>query len=472
MSHPQESPLMAVILAAGKGTRMNSKIPKVLHTLGGKQLIKHALSQAGEISADRILVVLGHRADLVEAAVKDLENCEIVIQEPQLGTGHALLQCLDLIRGFSGTVLVLSGDVPLLSRKNLEDLLKEHRKSSAAVTVMTSILGDPEGYGRIIRDGSGRAVAIREQRDLTEGQEKINEGNMGVYAFESRFLTEELPRLGNDNAQGEYYLTDLVLAASETGKTVSTCVIEDPAQAMGINTLAQLAAMEVVMKKEILAKLMDSGVRIIDPETTYVDETVRIESDVILHPMTFLYGKTRVGSGSVIHPGAVIKDSIIGPEVEVKPYSVIEKSIIDTGAVVGPFAHLRPETRLMEGSKIGNFVEVKKSTIGKGSKASHLTYIGDSQLGEGVNVGAGTVTCNYDGFSKHKTVLGDGVFIGSGTMLVAPVQVGKGAITAAGSTITSDLPPDSLGIARSKQTVKDDWAPKFRERAVKEREKS
>lgn len=472
MANPDDTSLMAIILAAGKGTRMGSTIPKVLHTLGGKPLLEHALSQARGVSASKTVVVLGHRADLVRFAVTDPEHCRMVIQEPQLGTGHALLQCLDLISDFSGTVLVLSGDVPLLRRETLTGLLTEHEKSRAAVTLLTSRLDNPSGYGRIIRDSSGKAVAIREQSDLADCEENIDEGNMGVYAFDSLFLKEELPRLDNENAQGEYYLTDLVLAASGTGRVVSTFLLDDPDQALGINTLAQLAAMEVVMRNEILDRLMDSGVRIMDPAATYVDETVRIEADVVLHPMTFLHGETSIASGSIIHPGAVIRDSVIGPNVEIKPYSVIENSIVEKGASVGPFAHLRPGTHLHEDSRIGNFVEVKNSTLGRGSKASHLTYIGDSQLGEGVNIGAGTVTCNYDGFSKHKTVIEDGVFIGSGTMLVAPVRVGKNSIVAAGSTITSDLPSNALGIARSKQTVKENWAPKFRERATGEKEEN
>ncbi len=470
MATPDESSLRIVILAAGKGMRMKSYLPKVLHTLGGKPLISYTLSLAAGLAAQKTVLVLGHRAQLVQSSMQDNAKCEIVIQDPQLGTGHALLQCLDFFSDFQGAVLILSGDVPMLLPETVNDLLASHRRSGATVSVLTSNLKDPTGYGRIVRDEDTKPVAIREQRDLLPGEDEITEVNMGVYAFDAPFLAGELPRLSNDNAQGEYYLTDLVLAASGTGMTVTTHSLKDPDQALGINTLAELAAMEVVMRNEILTKLMDSGVRIMDPATTYVDETVKIEPDVLLHPMTFLHGETSIGTGSVIHPGAVISDSIIGEDVIVRPHSIIDSSIIEKGAAVGPFAHIRPGTHLKEDSRIGNFVEVKKSTIGRGSKASHLTYIGDSDLGEGVNIGAGTVTCNYDGFSKHNTVIEDGVFIGSGTMLVAPVRIGRNSIVGAGSTITRDLPPEALGIARGKQTVKENWAPEFRQRAAKGKE--
>jgi bifunctional UDP-N-acetylglucosamine pyrophosphorylase/glucosamine-1-phosphate N-acetyltransferase len=470
MANSDVNSLKVVILAAGKGTRMRSSLPKVLHTLGGKPLISYTLSLAADLAARKTVLVLGHRAQLVQSSTQDIDKYEIVIQDPQQGTGHALLQCLDFFTGFTGTVLVLSGDVPMLLPETVNGILESHRQRGAAVTVLTSNLKDPDDYGRIIRDEDTKPVAIREQKDLLHGEDRITEVNMGVYAFDAPFLARELPRLSNDNAQGEYYLTDLVLAASGSGMTVTTHTLKDPDQALGINTLAELANMEVVMQNEILTKLMDSGVRIMDPATTYVDKTVKIEADVVLHPMTFLQGETTIGTGSVIHPGAVISDSILGEDVTVRPYSVINSSILEKGADVGPFAHLRPGTHLKEDSRIGNFVEVKKSTIGRGSKASHLTYIGDSDLGEGVNIGAGTVTCNYDGFSKHNTVIEDGVFIGSGTMLVAPVRIGNNSIVAAGSTITRDVPPEALGIARGKQTVKENWAPEFRQKAAKGKE--
>ncbi|MFV2081509.1 MAG: bifunctional N-acetylglucosamine-1-phosphate uridyltransferase/glucosamine-1-phosphate acetyltransferase, partial [bacterium] len=353
MATPDENSLRIVILAAGKGTRMRSSLPKVLHTLGGKPLISYTFSLAADLDAQKTVLVLGHRAQLVQSCMQDNDKYEIVIQDPQQGTGHALLQCLDFFSGFPGAVLVLSGDVPMLLPETVSGLLASHRQSGAVVSVLTSNLKDPAGYGRIVRDENTKPVAIREQRDLLPGENEVTEINMGVYAFDARFLAGELPRLSNDNAKGEYYLTDLVLAASRTGMTVTTHTLKDPDQALGINTLAELAAMEVVMRNEILAKLMDSGVRIMDPATTYVDETVKVQPDVVLHPMTVLHGETSIGTGSVIHPGAVISDSIIGEDVIVRPYSVIDNSIIEKGAAVGPFAHIRPGTHLKEDSRIG-----------------------------------------------------------------------------------------------------------------------
>jgi bifunctional UDP-N-acetylglucosamine pyrophosphorylase/glucosamine-1-phosphate N-acetyltransferase len=287
---------------------------------------------------------------------------------------------------------------------------------------------------------------------------------MGIYFFKAAFLVRELPLLSNDNAQGEYYLTDLVQAAAARGETVSSFILKDPEEALGINTLLELSDMEKNMREDTLKKLMEGGVRIIDPFTTYVDESVEVEADTVLHPMTFLYGNTRIASGTVVHPGAVITDSVIGRDVQILPHSVIEESEILDGTVVGPFARLRPGNSIGPRGKIGNFVEVKNSRLGEGSKVSHLTYIGDTQMGNNVNVGAGSVTCNYDGFSKHQTVLEDGVFVGSGTMMVAPVVLGSNSIVGAGSTITEDVPPDSLALGRARQEVKEGWARRLREK--------
>lgn len=465
MPESSKPPLMTIILAAGKGTRMNSSRPKVLQELRGRPMVHYTLDLARLMDSERILLVLGHQAQLVRARVESTcPGVEYVIQEPQRGTGHALQQCLSQLQGFIGNVLVLSGDVPALTADALKNLLHAGDASGAEVSVLTSRPRDPAGYGRIIRNSAGQAVAIREQKDLNQNEENIGEVNMGIYLFEASFLARELPLLSNDNAQGEYYLTDLIEAASGKGQTVETVVLEDPGEAMGINTLAELSDMEKRMRNETVRKLMDSGVRVVDPSTTYVDDSVTVEADAVLHPMTFLYGTTRVGSGAVIHPGAVIINSSIGRDVEVFSHSVIEDSQVLENTVVGPFARLRPGNRVGPDGKIGNFVEVKNSQLGKGSKVSHLTYIGDSLLGENVNVGAGSVTCNYDGFSKHRTVMEDGVFVGSGTMMVAPVTLGSNSIVGAGSTITEDVPPDSLALARARQEVKEGWAKRWREK--------
>jgi bifunctional UDP-N-acetylglucosamine pyrophosphorylase / glucosamine-1-phosphate N-acetyltransferase len=461
--------LLAVILAAGKGTRMNSSLPKVLHRLRGRPLISYAVGLARAFAPSRILVVVGHRADLVRSALDGGNDLGFVVQEPQSGTGHALACCLPAIDGFAGTVLVLSGDVPGLGQEAIRGLLDARSApgespggAAAPVALLTALLPDPRGYGRVLRDPDGRVAAIREQKDLAPGEEAVREANMGVYLFDADFLRREVPRLSSANAQKEYYLTDLVAAAAARGTPAAAWRLDDPGEAMGINTMAELSALEERMRSAHLTALMEAGVRVIDPAATYVDDTVRVEADAVLHPSVFLYGETVVGRGAVIHPGCVVTDSRIGEGCEVRPHSVIAGSVLEKGAVVGPFAHLRPGTVLREGAKVGNFVEVKKSTFGAGSKASHLTYVGDAIVGERVNIGAGTVTCNYDGWTKHRTVIEDGVFIGSGTMLVAPVTVGKGAIVGAGSTITRDVPADALAVARAPQENKDGWAARKR----------
>ena len=468
MPETSKPSLITVILAAGKGTRMNSSRPKVLQNLRGRSLTHYTLDLARSMSSDRILMILGHQADLVRADVQSAyPGIEYVVQEPQMGTGHALLQCLPQLKGFEGNVQVLSGDVPALTASTLKNLLQSQTSTGAEIAVLTSHPPDPTGYGRMIRNPAGDIVAIREQKDLNQGEGDIGEINTGVYIFDAGFLVRELPLLSDNNAQGEYYLTDLVEAAAAGGMTVSAFTLEDPDEALGINTLLELSAMEKRMRDDTLRKLMESGVRVVDPAVTYVDESVQVEADAVLHPMTFLYGTTRIGSGTVIHPGAVISNSIIGRDVEIFPHSVIEDSQILENTVIGPFARLRPGNSIGPRGKIGNFVEVKNSRLGEGSKVSHLTYIGDSQLGKNVNVGAGSVTCNYDGFSKHRTVLEDGVFVGSGTMMVAPVTLGSNSIVGAGSTITEDVPPDSLALGRARQEVKEGWAKRWREKIAR-----
>ena len=465
MHHQMINPLITIILAAGKGTRMNTSLPKVLHTLRGRPLLDHVLDTAFSLGSVKVIVVAGHVADAVRSVVsKRSGELEIVIQEPQLGTGHAVNQCLDSLSGFEGTVVVLSGDVPGLQPGTVSELVRTRVEMGAALSVLTGHLEDPTGYGRVIRGPEGDVQEIREQKDLSEGQDTITEVNLGIYAFQSSFLARELPRIGSDNAQGEYYLTDLIKTAVESGARAVSHLTADHTEALGINTLGELSGVEKMINRRYLEELMSSGVQILDPDQTWIEDTVSIEPDAVIHPTAFLYGQTKIGAGSVISPGAVITNSNIGREVLIKPYCVITDSSIDDGAEVGPFTHMRPGCEIRKSGKIGNFVEMKASVIGEGSKVSHLSYVGDAVLGRDVNIGAGCVTCNYDGFGKYKTTIEDGVFVGSGTMMVAPITLGKGSLVAAGSTLTEDVPPDALAIARSQQSAKEGWAAARREK--------
>lgn len=455
-----------IILAAGKGTRMNSAIPKVLHKLRGKPLLNHLLKTLSGLSAARVMVVTGSGAAEVEESLRqipDNRNVRTVRQEPQSGTGHAVAQCLPLLEDIEGSVLVLSGDTPGVRTSTLLNLDRERTLSGAGVSLLVGNLENPRGYGRILREPDGKIVGIREQKDLEGDQDRIREVNLGVYSFDASFLRREIPRLDDGNAQKEYYLTDLVGAAARAGVKVVSFPSEDSHEAKGINTLSELADMEAKMNANNIQRLMDSGVRIVDPDNTWIDDSVSIEPDAVIHPMTFLRGATRIGSGTVIEPGAVVTDSVIGRNARILPYCVISGSEVGDGASVGPFSHMRPGSRLGPSTKIGNFVETKKVTVGEGSKVSHLTYIGDAEIGEKVNIGAGCVTCNYDGFAKYRTVIQDGVFVGSGTMIVAPVTLGKGSLVAAGSTITRDVAPDALAVARARQSEKEGWAARRRE---------
>jgi len=465
MHHQTISPLVIIILAAGKGTRMNTSLPKVLHTLMGRPLLDHVLDTAFSLDPGKVIIIAGYAADSVRSSVGNRSgDLEIVIQEPQLGTGHAVAQCLDILSGFNGTIVVLSGDVPGLKPDTLRQLIQARMEKGASLSVLTGNLEDPTGYGRIVRSPEGDILEIREHKDLSKGQESITEVNLGVYAFDSAFLVRELPGIGSDNAQGEYYLTDLVEVAAGSDSGVVSHTAANHKEALGINTLGELGKMEMAMNRKHMEKLMGSGVRILDPDRTWIDDTVTVEPDTVIHPSVFLYGQTIIGARSVIWPGAVITDSIIGQDSVIKPYCVINESVIGDKAEIGPFSHFRPGNKIESAVKIGNFVEIKKSIVGQGSKVSHLTYIGDSELGEKVNIGAGCVTANYDGFKKSKTIIQDGVFVGCGTMMVAPITLGKGSLVAAGSTLTKDVPPDSLAIARSQQTSKEGWAAARREK--------
>jgi bifunctional UDP-N-acetylglucosamine pyrophosphorylase/glucosamine-1-phosphate N-acetyltransferase len=451
--------LHLVILAGGKGTRMKSERPKVVHRLLGLPLIEHVLRAAAPLKATSTVVVVGHLADQVRAALAERPGLRFAAQEPQLGTAHALLQAEPLLAGGSGTLLLLSGDVPLLSTRTLERLVTLHVDRKAAATALTALVDRPHGYGRIVRT-DGRIARIVEERDASPAERQIREINGGIYAFALELLFGALRSIATENAQGEYYLPDLVAIYRRRGLEVETLVVDDPRELRGINSRSELAEVSAAMRKTRNDDLMASGVTIEDPATTYVGPDVTIGADTILHPGVHLEGRTTIGRGCEIHAGVRLVDSILGDGVVVKNFCVVTGARIAAGASVGPFAHVRPDSDIGENARVGNFVELKKTALGKGSKANHLTYLGDATVGEQVNVGAGTITCNYDGERKHPTVIEDGAFIGSDTQLIAPVRVGRGAYVGAGSSITNDVPPGALAIARARQVNKEGWADK------------
>ena len=452
-----------VILAAGKGTRMKSADPKVLHRAGGLPLIEHVLRTADSLHPATTIVVVGHLAARVEAALAERLGLRFALQQPQLGTGHALLQAEPHLAGATGTVVLLSGDVPLLRPQTLRSLVETHRARNAAATVLTARVSGPHEYGRIVREG-GRITAIVEHKDATPEQRGIDEINSGVYAFELEPLFAALKSVGSANAQGEYYLPDLVGIYRAQGRTVETVLVEDSREILGVNSRRELADVTAILKATRNEELMAAGVSLVDPASAWIGPDVTIGADTVIHPNVYLEGRTRIGSGCEIHAGVRIVDSTIDDGVVINNYCVITESHVASGARIGPFAHIRPQSEVGEGAHVGNFTELKKTTLGKGSKANHLSYLGDATIGERVNIGAGTITCNYDGTHKHPTVIEDGAFIGSDSQLVAPVRVGKGAYVAAGSSIVGDVPPGALGIARGKQTNKPGWVEKKKNR--------
>ncbi|HEY7500913.1 MAG TPA: bifunctional UDP-N-acetylglucosamine diphosphorylase/glucosamine-1-phosphate N-acetyltransferase GlmU [Vicinamibacterales bacterium] len=450
------SDVHVVVLAAGKGTRMRSNRAKVLHEVAGSALIDHVLRVVEPLKPASVVVIIGHQAEEVRAAFSGRRDVSLAIQEPQLGTGHALLQAEPFLRGRDGSVLLLSGDVPLLRTKTVEALLARHTQAAAAATVVTAHFERPDGYGRIVRQ-DGAISAIVEHKDASPAERSITEINSGIYVFHLPPLFDALKQIGAGNAQREYYLPDLVRIYRTRGETVEGLVLDDPREILGVNSRKELADVAAILRDRKNEELMAAGVTVIDPATTWVQPDVVVGADTVLHPNVYLEGQTRIGSGCVIHSGVRIVDSTIGDTVVVNNFCVIRQSQVDTGAQIGPFAQIRPESHVGEGAHIGNFVELKKTRLGKGSKANHLAYLGDATIGERVNVGAGTITCNYDGVSKHPTIIDDGAFIGSDSQLIAPVRVGKGAYVAAGSSITEDVPEESLAIARSRQVNKPGW---------------
>lgn len=445
--------LETLILAAGKGTRMKSKLPKVLHKVGGKSMLQHVIDATKKAGSSREVVVIGSGAELVEKSIKDVE---FVLQEEQLGTGHAVLSAKKNFENSDGTVLILCGDTPLLTSKLLEDFTAVHNESTCAATVLTAKMPDATGYGRIIRDSDGAFKKIVEDKDATEDEKKILEVNAGVYCFDVKKLFGALERVRNDNAQGEYYLPDVLTILMDEGETVGAFQAEYADETLGINSRVQLAAADRALRMRKERELMDSGVTIIDPNTTFIDVDVQIGQDTIIYPNTYIEGDTTIGEDCVIGPNIRFTDMKVGNSVTAQ-FSYCHEAEICDGVTLGPYVHIRPGTTIGENVKIGNFVEVKNSNVGEGSKLPHLQYIGDTDMGSGVNIGCGTVTCNYDGKKKHRTTIGDNAFIGCNTNLVAPVNVGEGAYIAAGSTITKDVPKDNLAIARARQTNIEVW---------------
>jgi len=448
-----------IILAAGLGTRMKSATIKILHRAAGRPIIDYVLDLASEVCEGAPVMVIGHQREAVQKQVGD--RARYAVQEQQLGTGHAVMQAMPVLghEGIHGKrVLILSGDVPLTSPDTLRRLIEEHERSNNALTLLTMKLDDPAMYGRIVRDDSGAVTRIVEAKDATDAEKKIREVNAGIYVFDGERLFENLSSLSTNNAQGEYYLTDLLGLLRNAGHRVGAVIVDDPIEAAGVNSRADLATVESEIQRRVVAKLMSEGVTFRNPGTVVIDSTVAIGADTVVYPFVTLEGTTKIGEGCVVEPGVHLINVTVGDDVHLKTGTVAEDAIIEDEAVVGPYAHLRPGSQLGRHVKVGNFVETKKAVFGEGAKASHLSYIGDAEIGANVNIGAGTITCNYDGVKKHKTVIEEGAFIGSDTQLVAPVRIGRGAYVGAGSTITKDVPPEALALSRTPQKTIEGWA--------------
>ena len=451
------SDLVTVILAAGKGTRMKSVLPKVLHQAAGKPMVQHVIDAARLAGARRNIVVVGFGAELVRSALRG--KVEIVVQAEQLGTGHAVRMAEPLLKAEHGTVMVLCGDTPLLTGALLSRLYEAHKKARAKATVLTAIMPDATGYGRVIRSATGAVEKIVEDKDATDEERKVQEVNSGIYCFAADALFSALAEVNCDNAQGEYYLPDVLSILREKGEKIWAVAAEDYEETLGVNSRVQLSAAEKILRRRKNLALMESGVTLMDPDTTFIDADVAVGRDTVIYPFTWIEGASSVGTACVLGPSSRFSDTKIGNEVTAQFVYAHECEIGD-GVIIGPYVHLRPQTRLAAQVKVGNFVEVKNSVIGEGSKLPHLQYIGDCDMGSGVNMGCGTITVNYDGKEKHRTTVGNGAFVGCNTNLVAPVTVGDGAYVAAGSTITKNIPPGDLAVARAPQKNIPHWAEK------------
>ena len=450
-------------MAAGKGTRLKSKHPKVLHEIGGKPILAHVIATAQKVvPAHDIFVIIGHEAERVRGTVAST-GVNFVLQTEQRGTGHALMVAREALAGYD-KVIVLSGDAPLITADTIKKLSEFHSAQKATMTLLSADLDNPYGYGRVLRKGRGAEVqAIVEEKSATAQQKKIREINSGFYAFAGADLYEHIDGLSTANAHGEYYLTDMAGVLHRARKKVVAIKTSDAAEVLGSNTRAEMMMLDARLRMAKCRELLEEGVTIFYPHTCVIDSDVQVGADTVIEPLVQLLGKTRIGADCRIRSYSVIGNSVIGDRVTVKPGTIMEDSRVGAGAVLGPYTHMRPGSDVGEGAHLGNFVETKKIKLGKGSKANHLSYLGDTEIGEGVNIGAGTITCNYDGVNKHKTVIEDGVFIGSDSTLVAPVTIGRGAYIAAASCITEDVPADALALGRARQSVKEGWAREKRE---------
>jgi bifunctional UDP-N-acetylglucosamine pyrophosphorylase/glucosamine-1-phosphate N-acetyltransferase len=458
-SSRRREPLAAIVLAAGKGTRMKSRRPKVLHEVCGRPLAYYPVKRALELGADPVVVVVGHQAEAVEAALTSAlpgAPLRFAIQEQQLGTAHAVIAARKALKGFQGSVVILSGDTPLVTAETLRAVIDARAKANAGLAFATMHLDNPEGYGRLVRAPDGGPALIIEEKDATPEERRITEVNAGLYCADGTFLWNTLSRVDSKNAQKEFYLTDIVAIAADGPGAVSAHV--SSVEAAGVNDQEELSLALRAYTRHVAERLMERGVTIEDPERFDCDEGVEVGPDTIIEPSVRLRGTTRVGEGCRIGQGSILTDTVVADGATVKPYTVSEQAIIGAGAIVGPFSRLRPGAELGEGVHVGNFVELKKTRMGKGAKANHLTYLGDATIGAGTNVGCGTITCNYDGVTKHPTTIGERAFIGSDAILVAPLTIGDGAYVAAGSTITRDVPPDALAFGRARQVTKEGWA--------------
>ncbi|MFF2501659.1 bifunctional UDP-N-acetylglucosamine diphosphorylase/glucosamine-1-phosphate N-acetyltransferase GlmU [Peribacillus sp. NPDC058075] len=444
----------AIILAAGQGTRMKSKLYKVLHPVCGKPMVQHVIDQVNQLQIEDIVTVIGHGAEKVQEQLGD--SCKYALQEQQLGTAHAVMQAESVLSAKSGTTLVICGDTPLIKAETMKELIALHEQSQAKATILTAYADNPAGYGRVLRGEGGLVEKIVEHKDASDEERYVKEINTGTYCFDNQALFNALKKVSNENVQGEYYLPDVIEILKQEGEVVTAFQSSDFEETLGVNDRVALSQAEQILRKRINETHMRNGVTIIDPLTTFIEADVQIGQDTVINPGSFIKGKSIIGQDCLIGPNTEISNCEIGDGTEVLQ-SVVHESSIGSFVKIGPFAHVRPQSDIKDSVKIGNFVEIKKTVFGKGSKASHLSYIGDAEVGENVNIGCGSITVNYDGKNKYLTKIEDNVFIGCNSNLVAPVTVGEGAYVAAGSTITQDVPQDALSVARARQVNKEDY---------------
>ncbi|WP_050613569.1 bifunctional UDP-N-acetylglucosamine diphosphorylase/glucosamine-1-phosphate N-acetyltransferase GlmU [Bacillus testis] len=448
----------AVVLAAGQGTRMKSKLYKVLHSVCGKPMVQHVLDHVSSLDVQEIVTVVGHGAEKVQAELGSVSR--FALQSEQLGTAHAVMQAEELLEGKTGTTLVICGDTPLIKPETMQALIQQHEEQGAKASVLTAHIENPTGYGRIIRNEQGYVEKIVEHKDATEKEREVREINTGTYCFDNEALFSALKKVSNDNAQGEYYLPDVIGILKSEGEIVSAYQTDDFEETLGVNDRVALSQAESIMKERINTAHMRNGVTLIDPANTYIESDVVIGQDTIIYPGTTIKAGSKIGSDCIIGPNTEIANCVVGDASSICQ-SVAHDSVIGSKVTIGPFAHIRPQSQLSDNVKVGNFVEIKKASLGHGSKASHLSYLGDAEIGAGVNVGCGSITVNYDGKNKFLTKIEDGVFVGCNSNLIAPVTIGEGAYIAAGSTITDDVPGNALSIARARQVNKENYASKL-----------